>query len=121
MVWIGGERRHGEVVILDLVGQRPLGGASEETLPAAVERRVQSGSRKFLLNLSQVGYIESQSLAEIVRSSTVAGQAGGRLKLVGVSSRIKELLNRTRLSPLFDAFESEQDALDSFERAEDAT
>lgn len=72
------------------------------------------GERKILLNLAGVPYVDSGGLGELVRCSMVAGKASGAVKLVNMTSKITDLLAITKLSTVFDTFDSESEALASF-------
>jgi anti-sigma B factor antagonist len=111
------EREIGDVVILDLRGRITL---SDESKPAAdtVRRLLVDGRRKILLNLAHVPFIDSLGIGDIVRGFTATQRAGGTLKLCGVGGRIRSVLVAIHLSEVIGSFESEQEALDSFRRAD---
>lgn len=102
----------GDVVVMTL-GARADAGC--DVLPVATAF-MEQGRRRFLLNLSAVSQIDSAGLAQIVWTYLRVTQNGGALKLVQVSPRVRTLLDVTRLTPVFEAFESEDEALDSFPR-----
>ena len=106
--------RHVEgVTILDLGGKITLGEASGD-LRKAVQDALAAGSKKILLNLADVSYIDSAGLGELVSAYTTVKNAGGELKLLGLTKKVKDLLVITKLLTVFDVKESEQDALASF-------
>ena len=70
--------------------------------------------KRILLNLADVPYIDSAGLGEIVRTYTTVSRQGGQLKLVNLTNRITDLLSITKLLTVFETFESESDALQSF-------
>ncbi len=106
-------REVGDVVIMDLHG-RMVTGEGDKTLREAVTRLVASGSSRILLNLADVSYIDSSVLSEIVRTYTTVTREGGKLKLLGLPPKIQDLLSMTRLASVFEAFESEDEAVRSF-------
>jgi anti-sigma B factor antagonist len=67
-----------------------------------------------LLNLSEVSYIDSSGIGEMVSGFTTVTNNGGQLKLVGLSKRVKDLLQITKLYTVFEAFDDEADAVRSF-------
>ena len=73
-----------------------------------------SGSSNIILNLADVDYIDSTGLGGMVISFTTLQKAGGALKLVNLSKRNIELLVLTKLSTVFELFDDEQDAVNSF-------
>jgi anti-sigma B factor antagonist len=107
------ERRYGDIVVLDLEGNMALTD-SPGRLITTINQLVQRGERNVLLNLVQVPYIDSQGLADIVQGFKMVQRAGGTLKLCHIADRIRELLVTTKLNTFIHAFDSEQDAVDSF-------
>ena len=107
------KRRVGDVTILDLNGKLTIGGGAE-VLRDTVASVVFQDEKKILLNLAGVPYMDSGGLGELVRCSAVAGKASGAVKLVNMTSKISDLLTITKLSNVFDTFDSESEALASF-------
>jgi anti-sigma B factor antagonist len=114
------ERHSGSVAILDLEGQLTLGDGSTE-LRHVVIRLVNNGSKKILLNLKSVTFMDSSGLGELVSAAARARRNGGELKLTNVMGRVYGLLVITKLATIFETFESEADALKSFEQAHEAS
>ena len=75
---------------------------------------IQQGHKKLILNLEGVPYVDSAGLGEIVRTYTTVSRQGGNLKLLNLRKRIEDLLSTTKLLTVFDTYESEQEALNSF-------
>jgi anti-sigma B factor antagonist len=75
---------------------------------------IDSGQRKILLNLHEVGYVDSAGLGELVRTHTGVRNQGGEMKLVSISKRIHDLLHMTRLTAVFDIQPDEASAIQSF-------
>ena len=100
-------------MILDLKGKLTI-GEGDELLKDKINSLVQQGHRKLVLNLEGVPYVDSAGLGEIVRTYTTVQRQGGTLKLLNLTKRIEDLLTITKLLTVFDTFESEQDALNSF-------
>ena len=107
------KRRVGDVTILDLNGKLTIGDGAE-VLRDTVASVVFQEERKILLNLGGVPYMDSGGLGELVRCSWVASKASGAVKLVNLTSKITDLLAITKLSNVFDTFDSESEALASF-------
>ena len=107
------ERASGDVVIFDLKGKLTI-GEGDELLKDKISSLIQRGHRKLLLNLEGVPYVDSAGLGEIVRTYTTVSRQGGNLKLLNLAKRIEDLLAITKLLTVFDTYESEQEALDSF-------
>ncbi|HEY0772052.1 MAG TPA: STAS domain-containing protein [Sphingobacteriaceae bacterium] len=107
------ERRIDPVTILDLEGNIRLGEGSAE-LRQALRLLVEKGDKKILLNMAGVSHIDSSGLGELVSSYTTLHKADGELKLVHLSSKVHELMTMTKLLTVFDVFDSESEALESF-------
>ena len=107
------ERPTGDVMILDLKGKLTIGDG-DELLKDKINSLVQQGHTKLVLNLADVPYIDSGGLGQVVRTYTTVKQHKGSLKLMNVTKRIEDLLAITKLLTVFDVFETEQDALQSF-------
>lgn len=107
------ERRNDLVVILDLEGNIKLGDGAAD-LRQALRLLVEKGERKILLNMAGVSHIDSSGLGELVSSYTTLHKAGGELKLFHLSDKVHELMTMTKLLTVFDVFDSEDEALQSF-------
>ncbi|HEX4155165.1 MAG TPA: STAS domain-containing protein [Acidobacteriaceae bacterium] len=106
--------RHVEgVTVLDLSGKITLGEGSV-ALRDAIRNALAAGSRKILLNLGEVNYIDSAGLGELVAAYTSVKNAGGELKLLNLSRKVKDLLVITKLLTVFDIKDNEKDAIASF-------
>ena len=108
------ERQAGDVTILDLNGKVTIGEGSV-ALRNTIRRLLGEGKHKILLNLGGVGYIDSSGIGELVSSFTAVNKEGGTLKLLNLTQKIQDLLAITKLLTVFDVFDSEADALASFD------
>jgi anti-sigma B factor antagonist len=107
------ERVVGGVTILDLSGKMTL-GEGDELLREKIASLVNAGQKSLLLNLEGVPYIDSAGLGEMVRSYTTVSRQGGKLKLLNLTKRIEDLLSITKLLTVFETFESEAEAIQSY-------
>jgi anti-sigma B factor antagonist len=107
------ERQAGDVTILDLAGKVTIGEGSV-ALRSTIRRVLGEGKTKLILNLGQVGYIDSSGIGELVSSFTAVNKEGGTLKLLNLTEKIQDLLAITKLLTVFDVFEDEASALASF-------
>ena len=106
-------RQVGDVTVIDAAGRITLGeGAS--TFRDTVRDLAAKGDKKLLLNLSEVSYIDSSGIGEMVSGFTTVTNHGGQLKLLGLSKRVKDLLQITKLYTVFDVHEDESSAIRSF-------
>src|SRR5712691_1057987 len=107
------ERTIGDVVVLDVKGRVQLGDG-DELLKDKVNSLLNQGRKKIVLNLAEVPYIDSAGLGEVVRTFTTVSRQGGQLKLLNLTKRITDLLAITKLLTVFDTYDSEQEAVQSF-------
>jgi len=107
------ERQAGDVAVLDMSGKITIGEGSV-ALRTAIRRLLEEGKKKILLNLAGVGYIDSSGIGELVSSYTAIGTAEGQLKLLNLTQKLQDLLAITKLLTVFDVYESESEALNSF-------
>jgi len=107
------ERTVGDVTVLDLKGKMTL-GEGDELLKDKINSLMNQGRGKILLNLEGVPYIDSAGLGEIVRTYTTVSRQGGTMKLVNLTKRITDLLAITKLLTVFETYDSESEALQSY-------
>ena len=107
------ERITQDVVILDLTGKLTMGDG-DELLRDKVASVVFQGRAKVLLNLAGVPYMDSGGLGVLVRCSVSAQKANGAVKLMGLTTRITDLLTITKLLNVFETFETEEAAIASY-------
>ena len=107
------ERQAGDVTILDLGGKITIGEGSV-ALREAIRRLLGEGKNKILLNLGNVGYIDSSGIGELVSSFTTVNRENGQLKLLNLTQKVQDLLAITKLLTVFDTFDEEGDALGSY-------
>ena len=107
------ERTVNDVIILDLKGKMTL-GEGDELLKDKINSLLAAGRKKLLLNLEGVPYIDSAGLGEVVRTYTTVSRQGGSLKLLNLTKRIEDLLSITKLLTVFETYESEAEAVQSY-------
>jgi anti-sigma B factor antagonist len=108
------ERTTGDVTLLDLIGKITIGEGSVQ-LRDAVSRLLDAGRNRIILNLGGVTYVDSSGIGELVSRFTTTKNTGGKLKLLNLPKKIKDLLMITKLLTVFEIYEDEQSALESFQ------
>ena len=103
-------RKKGDVVIVDFQGRLAV-GVGDEVLPRLIEQLLSEGNRKILLNLSEMDYIDSNGLGELVQTLKTSKRFGASLRLLKPQDRVKKTLRLTNLLPMFSVYESEAEAL----------
>jgi anti-sigma B factor antagonist len=107
------ERSSGKVTIVDLNGKLNLGEATQR-LHDKVNSLIQQGQKNIVLNLRDVSSVDSGGLGELVRTLTTMQKHGGALKVANLPKRIEDLLVMTRLVTVFETFDDENAAVQSF-------
>lgn len=107
------ERRVGDVTVVDLTGKLTLTddpGMVKDVVSSLVYR----GQKQVVLNLRGISYIDSSGLGELVACHLTATRTGGAIKLAHAAPRVLDLLVLTKLLTIFEAHDSEEDAIMSF-------
>jgi anti-sigma B factor antagonist len=106
-------RQVGDVTVTDVAGKLTLGEASS-TFREALRNLVSQGHKKVLVNLSGVTYLDSSGIGELVAGYTTVSNAGGKLKLVNLTSKVQNPLMTTKLYTVFEVFDDEVAGVKSF-------
>jgi anti-sigma B factor antagonist len=104
------------VTILDLSGRIVQGGGDLD-LKEGLQALVRQGQKNIVLNLAEVSYIDSAGLGALVSAHISLGRDGGRLKLANVTKKLHDLLAITKLYLVFETFDSEEAAVQSYREA----
>lgn len=107
------EREREGIILLDLKG-RIIAGEEVGAFRAAIERLSSSGQPKIILNLHNVDYIDSLGLGTMVMCYTRLQKIGGVAKLSQLNRRNLELLLLTKIDTIFEVFDDETEAVNSF-------
>jgi len=107
------QREHEGVTIVDLAGRMTV-GPEATAFRDKIAALISAGTRNVVLNLKRVDYIDSTGLGALVMSATSERRQGGNVKLVNLSRRSIELLVITKLATVFEIFNDEQDAVNSY-------
>ena len=106
-------RREGNVTIVDLSGKITL-GENTGILRDELRSLLSQGEKNIILNMKDVGYVDSAGLGELVGAYTTATNQGGSLKLLHLQGKMRDLMQITKLHTIFPAFEDERQAVQSF-------
>jgi anti-sigma B factor antagonist len=104
-----------DVSVVEVSGRITIGEGSV-AVRDKISEALEKGIKKILLDLHGVGYVDSSGLGELVRTYTTVRSHGGQMKLLNPSQRVKDLLQMTRLSTVFDVQADEASAMQSFGR-----
>jgi anti-sigma B factor antagonist len=104
------------VEVVQINGRVELGEGSA-AVREVVRDLLAKGRKKILLNLADVDYIDSAGLGVLVSAFTSVRNDGGELKLIYLTKKVQDLLQMTRLYTVFDVFNDETAALESFDKS----
>jgi len=105
-------KKAGGVVVIEVEGQLIVGNRQE--LKQRVLDALEAGDRKFLIDFTRTGYIDSSGLGVLVSLSKKIRDEGGDLRLAGLNEDLKTLFELTKLDTLFAITDSAQEALSAF-------
>lgn len=106
-------RDAGDVIIVDLMG-RLVAGVGDDLLREVINELLAEGWKKILLNLSEVSYIDSAGVGELLASHRTARQMGASLKATRLGQRVNRVLRLSQILPLLDVYDTEEEALQLF-------
>ncbi len=104
--------REGDVTVLDVDGQLIVGNRQE--LKKAVLNELEKGERKFLVDFTNTGYIDSSGLGVLVSLSKKIREQDGELRLASLNEDLRTLFELTKLDTLFRIADSREEALEGF-------
>ena len=106
------EQRHdGDVSVFTARGALTSAGGSEGELRRAIRAAVDQGSRHIVLNLQEVGDIDSSGVAELASAHITTANRGGMLVLCCLSKKLKHIFGITHLEDVFAIYASEGEAV----------
>jgi anti-sigma B factor antagonist len=107
------DREVNGVSVIDLEGRIVLGEESN-SFRERVKSLLAAGKKKIVLNLANVSYIDSAGLGTLVATFHSARSQGATLKLAHLGQKFKEVLQVTKLMTVFDTYDTEAAAVQSF-------
>ena len=102
------------VLVVDCSGRLMFG--EESAILRDTVKKLLLQSPQVVMNLREVNYIDSGGLGTLVSLYTTARNAGGAVKLASLSQRVGDLLQITKLLTIFEVFDDEQKAAQSFKK-----
>jgi anti-sigma B factor antagonist len=105
-------QKQDDVTLIEVEGQLIVGNRQE--LKQKVLEELEGGARKFLIDFSNTGYIDSSGLGVLVSLSKKIREQGGELRLAGLNEDLRTLFELTKLDTLFHIADDRADALSSF-------
>lgn len=106
-------RNSDDVIIVDLSG-RLVAGDGADVLHEVVDTLLADNWSRIILNLEGVSMIDSTGAGELIESLKIAEKFGSKIKLLRPQERVQKSLQLSQLLPLFEVFEDEAQAVQSF-------
>lgn len=104
--------RNGSVTLVEVEGQLIVGNRQE--LKQKVLEHLENGDRKFVIDFSNTGYIDSSGLGVLVSLSKKIREQGGELRLSSLNEDLRTLFELTKLDTLFRIADTKEQALEGF-------
>jgi anti-sigma B factor antagonist len=109
-------RTVGDVTVVETSGKLTMGEGTA-AFRNKIRELVAGGSRRFLLNMADLTYMDSSGMGELISAHTTITTAGGEIKLLSLGKRVHDLLKLTKLYTVFESFDDEAKAVASFKAA----
>jgi anti-sigma B factor antagonist len=111
------QRQVGSIAILTPKGYL-VGGEETDELEKAIRELADQGNKHLVVNLGETQHVNSTALGVLITGHTTYARRGGHMKLCSVDKRIQNIFVITKLSLVFDVYESEELAIASFAEKE---
>jgi len=105
-------RQSGTISLVDVSGR--LTSFETAALRDSISRLLKQGHKNIILNLTDLQYLDSSGIGELARVYVSVVKQSGQMKVIGLSSKIEEVLKITHLYQVFPEFPDEEAALQSF-------
>ena len=101
------------IMVLVLDGDM-MGGPDATLLSEKIHELIDKGQKRIVIDMSKVDRMNSSGLGILIGGLTTVRANGGEMRLTHMTSKVKELITITKLNSVFDIFDSEKDAVESF-------
>ncbi len=107
-------KEHDGIVTLRIQGKL-MGGPDADVFRSTIYDLIERGKKKIIVDLRSVNWVNSTGIGILTSAFTTLRKNGGDLKLIHVSEKIQSILYVTKLNLIFECFDSEEEAITSFE------
>ena len=90
------------------------GGPDAQKFQDQIQSYLESGKKNIIVNMEDVKFVDSSGIGNIVRAFSTVKDAGGQLKLAGLTDKIQGVLSITKLNSIFEQFPNVEEAAKSF-------
>jgi anti-sigma B factor antagonist len=107
------ERKRDGVAILEMSGKL-MGGPDSETFSETLKTLIHEDCHNVIVNMEKVKWVNSTGLGILISGYTTLKKSGGELKLLKVSDRIENIFIVSKLYTVFESYQDEDEAIQSF-------
>ena len=107
-------KEHNDIVVIDIKGNL-MGGPETAAVHDKVKELVDQNKKKVVINLAHVKWMNSSGLGILMGCLTSMRNAGGDLKLCGVTEKVQSLFMITKLVTIFDTYSDSKEAVKAFQ------
>lgn len=107
------EEKRGDVLVFLLSGEL-MGGEETRAFQDRLYKAIEEGSVFVVIDMSNVGWMNSSGLGMLMAGLTTLRGSGGELKLAGTPDRIRRTIEITKLDNVIPIYDSLDEAVDSF-------
>ena len=108
------KRTKDDIIILDITGEIDLYNAPE--IKDIINKLIEEQKYNVIINLEKVSYIDSSGIGALISSLSNLKKYQGGLKIINVYASVRKVFELTKLTSFFEIFDSEEDALTSFNK-----
>ena len=91
-----------------------MGGPEAQEFHNKLDEFLNAGKKNIIVEMSDVKFVNSSGLGNIVRGFSTVKDAGGQMKLAGATEKIDGLLSITKLNSVFEQHKTVEEAAKSF-------
>lgn len=106
-------REAGNVTLIDLTGKL-MGGCDADVFRDLIYDLLEKGRRRVIVNLAEITWVNSTGVGILITGYTTLRKNKGDLRLLNVSNKIRSILYVTKLNLIFECFDDEAAAVESF-------
>lgn len=104
----------GDIKIIKISGKITI-GEGDVQLREVINDVLNEGCKKIILDMNDIKYVDSSGVGEMVSTYTTITNRGGQLRLTNLHTKIYSLLDLTSLVTVFQIYDSNEDAMQSFD------
>jgi len=107
-------RESADIVVLDISGEIDLYNAPE--IKDTINQLIEDQKYNVIINLEKVSYIDSSGIGALISSLSSLKKYQGGLKIINVYASVRKVFELTKLTSFLEIFDSESDAVSSFNK-----